>query len=467
MATVNYKPPGSVRNFLCSEKFISLIVGPVGSGKTTGAIFKILYHAQQMRKQEDGIRRSRCVVIRNTKEQLRDTTIPSIQTWWPEDICHFAKTDMKMMLKVGDVECEILLRGLDDADDVKKLLSLELSFAFMDEFREINQKIFEGVQGRVGRYPSKAMGGCVKDDGSPNHHVWGSTNAPDYGTYWEEYLTNPPENCAVHFQPSGLSPEADWTEHLIDGYYENLAQGKSEDWVDVFIHGKFGKSLSGQPVFRSFNRDIHVSKTRLTHNPSAVSPLIVGYDCGLTPAAVIAQVDHTGRLLTFSALTTDGQTMGSLRFIREKLKPHLNSRFPGANVIVIADPAGNTRAQTDEKTVFEILRAERFTVKAAKSNLLTPRLTAVDAYLTRMIDGKPGVLFDPECEWLIKALQGKYKFRTKRDGETEETPEKSHPWSDIADAFQYVCLHADQGMTFGGNMNHKRRTVEKQRYVWS
>jgi len=434
------------------------------SGKTTASIFKVLYHAARMRKQADGIRRSRCVVIRNTRGQLADTTIPSFQTWFGPDIATFMKTEMKMFLKIGDVECEILFRGMDDQQDIRKLLSLEVSFAFLDELGEIPQGIFDAVQGRVGRYPSKAKGGCVQDDGSPNHHVFGSSNPPDMDTFWEQHLTSPPDNASVHLQPSGLSPEADWCDNLIDGYYDNLAQGKTQDWIDVYIHSKFGRSLSGQPVFRSFDRQIHVAKTTLRHVIQGNS-LLIGFDCGLTPAAVIAQVDYQGRLIVFESIISDG--MGALRFAREKLKPVLAQRFPGVACTIIADPAGQQRAQTDERTVFDILRAEGFTVRAAKTNSIVARISAVDAYLTRVIDGKPAVLLDPAAQNLTIALAGKYRYKVKNNGEVEDSPEKTHPWSDIADAFEYVCLQADGGNTFGTNYKTAAKQVRQVNYVYS
>lgn len=461
MPTIKYEPPKSVEGYIQSEKFISLIVGPIGSGKTTASIFKMLYHAARMKPQEDGIRRSRCVVVRNTMAQLTDTTIPSIQTWFPPEIADYAKTDKKMLVKVGDVELELLFRALDDQQDVRKLLSLELSFAFMDEFREIPQAIYDAIQGRVGRYPSKAKGGCVKEDGTPNHHVFGSTNPPDWGTHWEETLSNPPDNVDVFFQPSGLSPDADWTDNLIDGYYENIAQGKSQDWIDVYIHSKFGKSLSGMPVFRAFDRDIHVSKNDL-HPIAMGNGLIIGFDAGLSPAAVIGQIDYTGRLNVLDSIATHDR-IGALRFCQERLKPLLARRFPGMQCIVIADPAAQQRAQTDEKTVKEVLQAQGFRVKPAKTNVISARISAVDAFLTRTVDGKPSILIDKRNEDLIKALAGKYRYKTNTKGETDETPDKNHPWSDIADALQYLCLHADQGNTFG-TVRPQAQQVQKVKY---
>lgn len=266
----------------------------------------------------------------------------------------------------------------------------------------------------------------------------------------------------MFFQPSGLSPDADWLDNLIDDYYTNLAQGKSEDWVDVYIHAKFGKSLSGQPVFRAFNRDIHVAKNTLSPSRASTQPLIIGFDCGLTPTAVIGQVDYQGRLLVFDAIPSEG--MGALRFVREKLKPLLANKYSGLSVIVVADPAGQQRAQTDERTVFDVLRAEGLVVRASRTNSVAARISAVDSYLTRLVDGKPGLLIDPGAVELITAMNGKYRYKINTKGEIADSPEKTHPWSDLADAFQYLALHADGGASFGGSWKTPARPVQVVQY---
>lgn len=460
---ITYKPPGTVQGFIASEKFVSLIMGPVGSGKTTGAIFKILYHAARMRKQKDGVRRSRCIVIRNTRQMLQDSTIPSIQQWFGPEMLTYAKVDGKMMLKIGDVECEILLRGLDDQDDVRRLLSVEASFAMIDEFRETNMAIFDAVQGRVGRYPSRGMGGCYTDDGKPNYHVWGATNPPDGDTPWQKYLDEPPENAAVFKQPSGLSPEADWTENLVDDYYDNLATGKTEDWVNVYVHGKYGRSLSGQPVFTAFNQDMHVAKNNLNHIKSTTTPLVIGMDFGLTPACVIGQQDPFGRALVYADLTSEG--MGTLRFVREHLKPLLSSRFIGMPVIIIGDPAGSQRAQTDEKSVFDLLRSEGFRVMPARTNTLAARINAVDSLLTRLVDGKPAFLVDPRCTATIRGLRGAYRYKIRKNGETENEPEKNKA-SHVADALQYFALHIDSILS-GSQWQTTAKPVQKSTFAWA
>ena len=477
---IDFIPPPSVQGFLGSEAFISLIVGPVGSTKTSAGIMKIAYHAKKMAACADGIRRSRCVWVRNTNQMLHDTSIPDFLKWFPDGQAGtFAKVQMKFVLKFDDVECEVLFRGLEDANDVRRLLSLQISFAVLDEFREINQQIFEALQGRLGRYPDKALvqprpewgadedgvpiGGCVTDDGKSNRHIWGMTNPPDMDTFWETLLTEPPKNAEVFFQPSGLSQEADWLQFLPSEYYANLAEGKKQEWIDVYINAKFGESLAGRPVFSSFKTELHVALKPLIIQPG---PLIIGVDAGLTPTATICQLDYQGRLLVHDSVT--GNSMGALRFCREVLRPLLTNKYAQKSAVVIIDPAAFQRAQTDERTVADIFKKEGFHVKPAITNTIAARLSSVDGYLTRTVDGKPSILIDTAgCGPLILALRSKYRYKTNTKGETDTTPDKSHPWSDLADSLQYACMHADGGATFGAaRLSTAKRELSKSKYVY-
>ena len=471
--STQFSPVPSLVPFFLSETFLSLVCGPVGSTKTTAGIVKILYHAKRMAPCKDGIRRSRCVWVRNTREQLRDTSIPDFLKWFPDGLAGgFLKSEYKFFLKLDDVECEVLFRGLDDSNDVRRLLSLQASFAVLDEFREINKDVFEALQGRLGRYPDGMMvphkpewgtdakghpvQGCVTDDGVPNSHLWGMSNPPDMDTFWEGILASPPDNTHVTIQPSGMSPEADWVHLLPSNYYDNLAMGKTQEYVDVYIHAKFGKSLAGQPVFRSFDGEYHVAKNELRPILNGMRPVLIGMDFGLNPSAAIGQLDAMGRLLVYRSLTADG--MGLLRFLRTLLKPELAQTFPGAPILVIGDPAGVSRSQTDEKTVYDILAQEGLMAKPAYTNSLVARITAVEQFLNRQIDTGAGFLVDPACRPLINALRGKYRYKLKKNGEMDDEPDKNDA-SHIADALQYLCLHADaqQGGKFA---NRKAHTIE-------
>ena len=181
-------------------------------------------------------------------------------------------------------------------------------------------------------------------------------------------------------------------------------------------------------------------------------------DFGLSPAATINQLDLHGRLLTFASITSEG--MGITRFIQEKLRPVLTERFAGLGVIVIGDPAGSQRAQTDERSCFDILKAEGFRVLPASTNSVVARIAAVEKLLSRQVEGRAGHLIDPSATELIRAMRGGYRYKIKKSGEMEASPEKnSH--SHIADAHQYACLYAEGGNMFGGTMRTEKREIKR------
>jgi len=462
---INYTPPKSLVGFLTSESFVSLVSGPVGSGKSSAAMMKIAYHAKNMRRGRDGVRRSRAVVVRNTNQMLTDATIPTFMTWFPEGVAgSYARTDKRFFLRFDDVECEVLFRGLDDANDVRRLLSLECSFGILDEYREIHPDIFNALQGRVGRYPSVANGGCVDDNGKPNHHIWGATNAPDADTFWEEYMSVPPSTAKIFIQPSALSAECDWSENLIDGYYENLTEGKTEDWVDVYIHNKFGRSLSGTPVYqKSFVGDFHVSQGPLKALNSTDYPLIIGIDFGRTPAAVFKQRDPRGRVLTLAELTSEN--MGIETFIRTKLTPFVANHYPGFNMLCAPDPAGFMKQQLNEMTLVDALKAAGFKCVKPPTNKPELRIQAVERLLSQQLEGKAMYLVDPACQMLIKGFRSGYRYKVKKNGELEDSPDKNE-YSHVHDANQYADAIIDMNVR-GTALVQARKELKRVAYVYT
>lgn len=460
-----YNPPKSLVDFLTCESFISLVSGPVGSGKSSAAMMKIAYHAKKMRPGKDGIRRSRAVVVRNTNQMLTDATIPTFTTWFPEGVAGaYARTDKRFTLKFDDVECDVLFRGLDDANDVRRLLSLECSFGVLDEYREIHPDIFNALQGRVGRYPSVAKGGCVMDDGSPNAHIWGATNAPDTDTFWETYMSEPPDTAKIYMQPDALSDDADWKENLIEGYYEKLAEGKTEDWIDVYIRNKFGRSLAGTPVYeRSFVSDFHVADGELKPVPLPDYPIIVGIDFGRTPCAVFKQRDPRGRVLTLSEITSEN--MGIETFIRLKLVPHVTNTYPGFEMVCAPDPAGFMKQQLNELTLVDALRNAGFTCVKPPSNKPEYRIQAVERLLAQQTDGEAMYLIDPSCRMLLKGFKHGYRYKKKRNGELEDKPDKNE-YSHIHDANQYADSILDLQFRGSTAATHSRE-VKRVRYVYT
>lgn len=523
-----YAPPPTVEKFLQSEKQYSFIIGPIGSGKTTGGLAKIMYHAaRQDRSPVDGKRRTRFLVIRNTFKELQDTTIKSFFMWFPPGVAgHWMASQRQFTFDSGDIHCEVLFRALDNPDDVSSLLSLELTGVFFDEFVELAREVIDVAESRTSRYPQKeaymAPAGTqatiadVGDDATDTfippmrkrkkptllavRHkygvsrfelpkkgggahidapdgmvagatvtlkhdtalksrctwkgVWGSSNAGTQDSWWYDWLYAPWEgdddgakkrtSLAYFEQPSGFSPDVENTENLADGddYYTNKSNGKKPEWVKQFIECIWGFSQKGKPVYSAFRGSLHIADTELQYNPHL--PLIMGFDAGLTPAAIFMQQDPFGRVLVLDELVSEG--MGAQRFCREKIKPLLARRFPGCDLRIAADPAVTQRSQANEAvTVAKVLEQElKVKCEPAASNTLGARLGAVEGVLTRLTEAGPALLVDKRCKVLVTGFQAGYRYTISSKGVKADTPEKnsySHPH----DACQYGVMYFETG----------------------
>jgi hypothetical protein len=443
MATpvINYSPPPTIREFIRDhsegELFYDWVIGPVGSGKTTGIFFKLIHMAKMQAPSPDGIRRTRAVIVRNTMPQLRDTTLSSWAYWFKDGQAgEWIARDNKFVLRFNDVECEVLFRPLDTPDDVARVLSLEVTFAIIDEFVEIPREIVDALSARLGRYPSMLYGGAT------NWGMWGSSNPSTEDNWWFDYLhSNLPDNAHYFVQPSGLNPAAENVENLPGGrgYYTNQMKGKSEAWVKQFIEAEWGFSIAGTPVVPTFKSDLHLTKRSLIVNPHL--PIVVGMDPGLGGSAMIfGQQDMAGRLNVFGELVQAGY--GAQRLISERLKHYIRRRFPENKLIIAPDPAAANRSQTDEKAVIDEFR-RHFEVKIETNNRLPLRLDAIDHFSSRLVEGGAALQIDAkECPVLVRALKGgwRYAMDKKRDIIKGADPEKnaySHP----GDAFGYLCRY--------------------------
>ena len=448
---IDYTPPPTGERFMKSDAKMRVLMGPVGSGKSVACSFEVVRRAAlQEPDANTGKRRTRAAIVRETARQLQDTTIKTFLDWFPPGVCgRYMRTTKTYFFEVGDIECEVMFRALDDADDVANLNSLELTFAWFNECRDIHPEIVDAMSKRSGRFPSS------KDGGPTWFGMWGDTNPPTMDTWWYyqmEHL-NPKDGVSpndngwdVFKQPSGRSQHAENIENLPDGYYDT--QGRSEEYIRVFIDGEYGLSSNGQPVYQYFRPDYHMASQRLRVIENGVRPIMVGMDLGLTPAAVLGQQDPRGRALILDELVSFD--MGIQRFVRTMLKPLLYERFPGAPVLIVVDPAGVQRAQTDERSAVDIIKAEGLRVIPAKTNKVSARINAVDDYLMRQVDGDPAFLLDPRCTQLKAAMMGGYRF--DKNGGIDKN-KHSH----VAEGLQYLMLH----IASGGEAGHmiQRREI--------
>jgi hypothetical protein len=458
---IDYTPTPTGARFMQSDAPVRMMLGPVGSGKSVVCCMEVFRRCAEMPKSSDGFRRSRWVIVRNTADQLKKTTLKTWTTWFPDGIAGYWKeSERTYYLEVGDIRAEILFLPLDTPDDQRRLLSLECTGVFINEAREVHPELIIAARSRMPRYPSKAMLPVDPVTGMKPEYWSGlilDTNPPSEDSWlYEQFETKQPAGWEIYKQPSGLSPEAENRENLGKTYYEDMSEGATEDFVRVHVHGEYGRSLIGRPVYeKTFHKEFHVAAEPLRHIDSPSYPIVIGMDFGRTPAAVFLQKNARGQILCLDSLYVEN--IGLEKFLRDYVKPLLYERFPGCTTVVIGDPAGWARSQLNEFSVADVFRDEGMTAKRASTNSPEARIKAVEHQLSVNIGGKPGLLIDPRCKHLIKGLYGGYKYKRKQNGSYDALPDKDEHSHDN-DAFQYGVLGIDSA---GTEMRNKYQAPER------
>jgi len=488
MINFKYKPDGEVlKSFMKDSTFFRGIRGPVGSGKSVGCCIEVFRRSLEQQKGSDGLRKSRWAIIRNTNPQLRTTTIKTWLDWFPEsDWGRFHwSVPYTHHIKKGEIDLEVIFLALDRPEDVKKLLSLELTGIWINEAREIPKSIIDACTMRVGRFPSMRDGGpswsgVIADTNAPEEDHWwpimaGEVPVPDHIPREQAKMLVKPDNWSFFTQPCGMletkdeegeiqdykeNPKAENQKNILGNYYSNLIRGKTKSWIDVYVMNRLGHIQDGKPVYPMFAGEVHIAKEEIP--VAANAPVYVGIDFGLTPAAVLGQKVRGRWFIQSEIVAID---MGIVRFA-EVLRQELATRFSAASeVIIYGDPAGDFRAQTDESTPFHILRGAGLRAYPAPSNSVDLRLESVSSQLTKMVEGKPALLIDRRCPQLIKGFEGGYAYkRMEVSGERYADKPDKNMFSHVHDAAQYLFLGAGEGRALMNNQKPMQPVVAKRSF---
>mgnify|MGYP001826963941 CR=1 FL=1 len=152
---IQYRPVPTIDAFHLHPGQIRGIVGPVGSGKTTGATWDVCRYLPLFLAKNWGYKRSKWVIVRNTYDELIDTTQATVFDWF--DWGRYQKQRKIYTLFHDDedgFEIELLFRSCDRIQDLKKFKSLEVTGYWIDESIEVAGDIKRILKTRIGRYPA-------------------------------------------------------------------------------------------------------------------------------------------------------------------------------------------------------------------------------------------------------------------------------------------------------------------------
>lgn len=436
---------------------VCVIRGPLGSGKTDASCQRVFMQMCEMPVQSADrlTRKSRWFAVRNTYPDLTGTTIKDWMALFgdvgkinmgnpPTWSCDFALEDDTL------VQAELVFLALDRPDDVRKLRGAQATGFWLNELKELDKANVDMADLRHGRYPGE--GSTVKPYW---HGMIADTNSPD-DSHWLYKLAEEtkPEGWRFLAQPGGViagldgkwapNPKAENLGNLPGGsdYYMRGCQGKSDDWIKVNLANQYGHVSDGKPVYGQWRDDVHLSKYPLAAIKGR--PLLLGFDWGLTPACVVAQLMPSGQLRLLREIIAE--RAGVRPFIKQAVIPFLKSEFPGHKIKGIegwGDPSGVAKDNSEDSAFSIAIELGLEQLEPAPTNDPEVRQEAVRHFLTERLDnGQPALLVDPRMTTVVRGFRGGYRFRRIQvSGEARytEKPDKNS-FSHSADAVQYVAV---------------------------
>lgn len=430
----------------------------------------------------------------------------------------------------GQLDCEVFFLAIDQPKDVRKLLSLNISHLFFNEMREFNEDLVKRAWDRVGRYPSpgedKQGVECtfpcmIGDTNPPDEDHWMYSwehgeemmamgddspmslkffNQPgavldvtgfdkdkiaailaknDKDSKAEEFLRAANKNHAIvkglpkffhKIKAAGkeyiINPLAENIPNLRKNYYPSKIPFNNSEDIRVYYQSKYGVVGHGKPVVPEYDDEL---MARQDLPVLGDTPLGIGADVGggtLSPSALIYQRHPRGVLLIHAEIVC--YDMGVEEFSNQ-VNITMSQLFPGRVLEEgWGDPAGAKRDEIYETVVFNHLKSKGIPMRGAPTNAIGVRIEGIRQPMTRMIDGKPGILINKRCKVLRAGLAGKWVYRRLQVAGTQryaDKPDKGK-YSHVCDALGYICIGSGEYQAIQGRSKRKNRQPVKVKTGW-
>lgn len=246
---------------------------------------------------------------------------------------------------------------------------------------------------------------------------------------------------------------------VVDLHYTADPRKRGEVWREavkqsmpqrdfLMEYEKSWQTFEGQAVYGDWNRALHLAKAQIKPEPGL--PLLLGWDFGLTPACILAQL--VGRRIR--PLKEFIEPAGSisklapvvLAYLQTNYLPWLHANKSAMHIINYIDPAGFQKSQTDERTCADIMRTVGFNHIFPGPVVWESRRKAVEDYLTKTYGEGPGLeIWEEDCPVLCEGFGGGYRYPEKAlEVEPSQVRPIKNKYSHPHDAFQYLCAGATQ-----------------------
>lgn len=440
-----------------TERRVRSLTGPLGGGKSTGVLGATLVNAMQQPIGQDGIRRYRVLVLRDTYANAWSQFVPFFEEWFPRTmpgVTYAGSTGgpldvtLHLMTPAGPVDYVLQLRALGEHRgemEIENFLrGLPVTDIWLEEGDILPESVYRKGFTRLGRFPSRSTDGI----GARCPTLWISSNQYLIGSWPYALKMSGAWRPGIELfeQPGGRSPKAENLHNLSDGYYEAIVERSDERTVRRQVDNEHVLPNAGRPVYPEFRDLLHTGVVTL--DPRL--PLRIGLDGGLAtlnPAASLGQRAAMRQLRIKSEVCVDHGTDAegfSALINRELGKPiYLPWASSRKDIIVTVDPSAQWGSAPGKPNwIMAVQSRTGLIIKPARTNDLAPRRQA----LRQTMSGPPDsqLLVDRDgAPNLRMALGGLFHFPKIRAGlatRDSDTPAKNHPYSDVVESTEYLAM---------------------------
>lgn len=460
MPTLDFHASPTVSQFIVSQQFYNLLMGPRGSGKTSAALIRALKRAQS---QPEKYHPLRWAVIRDTRKNIGMTVARTIKHWCPPPFGSVwrGKPEEPESCTIY-VDKKPLVHfdffGVNSPADHDRFQSYEASGGVWLEEPCPLATNTEFIASGVAESVLASAVTCLRAAPYPTVQI---TFNPPSADHWTAQLWHLPgfeaagdmegdmpeqqrllreeirENSAVFMMRRGENA----AEKESPGYTERnrqilLATGRTDLYARL-VEGRLGYAQVGERVTPEFNGSHTAPGLQVIPH----LPMILSFDYGLNPSCIAAQVSPQGYLLVHRAWTRSN--IGMKQLLQQDVQPWLTQQ-PTNTWWYCGGPEAREREQSDSeetalKMIITILGPAPY--KAGPVSWSSRKEALKDA-LTRTPGGITWVRVNPQAAaLLVRTLDGGWHYPTDSQGHvrSEGQPNKASQWDHLGDAFSHLC----------------------------
>lgn len=410
---IEFKANPVQQGFIESRATADLFSSRMGEGKSAALAWASFYFTRS----NPG---ARGAIIRDTWENLRDTTQKEFFKWFSPGVMGSYKDSTKTFTWGCDgLSGEVTFIGMDDPKDASKLMSRDLAYFCVDEPAPaqgnggVDELVFDIGLSRL------------RQSGMKWYSAKLAENNPDESHWTYRRFVDPGTRGFRVWQPK----DAENDKNLPVGYYRKLRAlwGHRPDLQRRFIDGRFGFQQIGKAVTPEWNDEIHLA---MGLSPVRGTDLVLLWDFGLNPTCIVTQVTPLAHWHALESMVGSG--VGVMELIEAVVAPRLAQDYRGFGLRHIGDPAGVTMEQSSSaNSAVRVLKKMLGGQWQSGPPSIAARVDPLRAVLRQVRNGTGLLRVDRErCAHVWNALRGGWHRHVNREGVVSPDPvknEHSHP----------------------------------------